>query len=87
MFIKCKHFTMVISDHGNWEAMYVACQQAQLIHAEEVWHVHVHAAYFLKYSREPIGYNTKISTDGVWKGSFNIWIVLWMRVVWFLYLS
>jgi len=43
--------------------------------AEEVGHSHVHAAYFKNISREPIGYNTKISTDGVEWGRLNIWIV------------
>ena len=42
-------------------------------YAEEVGHVHMHTE---NISREPIGYNTKIGTDGVEWGRVNIWLVI-----------
>ena len=40
-------------------------------------HVHVHFAYFKEYiSCEAVGYNTKISTDGIEWDRVNIWVAL-----------
>ena len=80
MFIKCKHFTMVISDHGN--SMWLVNRLN--VFMQRRFDMHMCMLHIFKnISHEPIGYNTKISTE-VRKGSFNIWIVLWIRVVWFL---
>ena len=54
--------------------MHHVCMYSSL--AEEGGHAHVHAAYFKNISRELIGYNTKIWTDGVEWGRVNIWLVI-----------